>query len=516
MATKRTSMKKIREILRLKHDSKLTNRQIGKSLCISPGTVSNYITDAKAVGFTWPIPDGLSDSDLELAIFGKVAGDTEAPKFAAPDWEHVFKELKRKNVTKMLLWQEYRNKYPNNSYSYSQFCTNFNAWCKRRDLSMRQVHKAGEKLFVDYAGHTMPITNPQTGEQTQAQIFIAVLGASNFTYAEASLSQTLPDWIGAHVRAFEYIGGIPEIVVPDNLKSAVKKVCKYDPDLNPTYQKFAEHYGVAVIPARPYKPKDKSKVEVGVQIVERKILARLRDMTFFSLGELNKAIIVLLNELNDQPFQKLPGSRRSLYLQLDKPQLKPLPNDKYRYTEIKIARVHVDYHVEVERHYYSVPYNLVKEKVEAHLCENTITIYHDNKRIITHPRSYKKGRHTTLTEHMPPSHKFHAKWTPERFRTWSSNIGTSTAVIVDLIFEQRQHLEQGYRSCLALLNLSKKYGDIRLERACKRAIDIGAPHRKNIESILQNGLDHLDDQSNNPSKANIIEHDNVRGESYYR
>lgn len=517
MSSKRISMRKIRELMRLKFDSKLSNRKIATSLCISPATVSCYLQDAKAAGVTWEQAINMTDDELETVIFGKISGNSKAftKKFASPNWEYVLKELKRKNVTKMLLWQEYRNNFPGESYSYSQFCSNFNAWCNKKKLSMRQIHKAGEKLFVDYAGHTIPITNPDTGEQKQAQIFIAVLGASNYTYAEASSSQSLPDWIKAHVRALDFIGGIPEIIVTDNLKSAVKKVHKYDPDLNPTYQKLAEHYGFAVIPARPYKPKDKAKVEVGVQIVERKILAKLRDKTFFSVAELNQEIKKLLLDLNNEPFQKLPGTRRESYLSLDKPTLRQLPKQKYIYAEIKLAKVHVDYHIEVERHYYSVPYTLVREKVDIHISADTVSIYHKNKRIVTHPRSHEKGRHTTLTEHMPESHKFRAKWTPERMRDWASNIGESTKSIIDSIITKRQHPEQSFRACLALLNLSKKFSNERLERACNRAIKIGAPHRKNIESILRNGLDNLTEQGRKTNLPNVQNHDNIRGEEYY-
>lgn len=515
MANKRLSMRKIREILRLKHDSGLTNRQIGLSLNISPGTVCNHLNDAKAAGISWPLPEELTDTALEEQIYGKAISASTRKRYAVPDWEYVYKELKKKSVTKQLLWQEYREQNAEHYYSYSQFCSSFNNWCKTKDLSMRQIHKNGEKLFVDYAGQTVPIINPDTGEEVAAQVFVAVLGASNYTYAEATLTQGLPDWISSHVNALDYIDGVPEIVVPDNLKSAVKKCHRYDPDLNPTYQKLAEHYGFAVIPARVRKPKDKAKAENAVQIVERKILARLRNEEFFSLGQLNKAIKHILQELNEQPFQKLPGSRRSAYLKQDKPFLKPKPVAKYIYTEIKLAKVHIDYHIEVDKHYYSVPYTLVKEKVEAHITNNTISIYHNNQRIVTHAKSNQKGRHTTLTEHMPEAHKFKSKWTPERFRMWADDIGAATCSIVENILQQRLHPEQGYRACLAVLTLAKKYSNARLENACARAIDIGAPHRKNIESILKNGLDNVKNESQQENNS-FIAHDNVRGKNYYQ
>lgn len=336
MPTERLSMKRIKEILRLKYSAQLTHRQIGKSLCISPGSVSRYVSDAKACGLSWPLPEEISDEELERLIYGNDQGKPK--RHHVPDWSAIYLELKRKGVTKQLLWEEYRNQHGTNAYSYSQFCTHLREWTKLQKLSMRQSHRAGEKLFVDFAGQTVPVIQTQTGQIRQAQIFIAVLGASNYTYAEAVWTQQLPDWIMSHVRAFEFFNGVPEIVVPDNLKSAVSKACRYDPDINPSYQQLASHYNFAVIPARPYRPKDKSKVEVGVQIVERWILARLRHQEFFSLKELNQAISTLLKQLNERPFKKLPGSRRTAFLQLDKGALKALPKEPYQYIEIKKAR----------------------------------------------------------------------------------------------------------------------------------------------------------------------------------
>jgi len=361
MPTERLSMKRIKEILRLKYCAQLTHRQIGKSLCISPGSVSRYVNDAEACGLSWPLPEEISDEALERLIYGD---KQSLPKrYHVPDWSAIYVELKKKGVTKQLLWEEYRNQYAAKAYSYSQFCTHLRAWIKLQKLSMKQVHHAGEKLFVDFAGQTIPVVQSHIGETRQAQIFIAVLGASNYTYAEAVWTQQLPDWIMSHVRAFEFFNGVPEMVVPDNLKSAVSKACRYDPDINPSYQQLASHYNFAVTPARPYRPKDKSKVEVGVQIVQRWILARLRHQDFFSLKELNQAISTLLKELNERPFKKLPGSRRTAFLQLDKGALKTLPKEPYQYIEIKKARVHVDYHIEIDGHFYSVPYNLIRKEV---------------------------------------------------------------------------------------------------------------------------------------------------------
>jgi transposase len=512
MTKKRISMRKIREVLRLKYELKLNHRQIGKSLSISPSSVSRVANDAAAKGLTWPLPEGLSDSELDAMIYGDK--QQKIGPYTEPDWSGLSKELQKKSVTKHLLWQEYCQQTPLNPYSYSQFCHHFRQWCKKKEVPMRQLHRAGEKLFVDYAGQTMPITDPNTGEVKEAQIFIAVLGASNYIYTEASYSQSLPDWVMAHVRAFEFIGGIPEVIVPDNLKSAVSKACRYEPDLNPTYQQLAVHYNCTVIPARPYKPKDKAKAEVGVQIVERQILARLRNRTFHSLGALNKAIKSLLNTLNEQPFQKLPGTRRSRFIELDKPALRALPKQAYRYTAVLVRRARNDYHVDFEGHFYSLPYILASKKVTLHSCGNVLEIYHDHKRVATHVKHEEKGCHTTMTEHMPTSHQKHAQSTPAELTRQAKKIGNTTLKLIQDILKEGIHAEKGSRMCLGILNLSRKYGATRLENACQRALMIGSPKRASIESILSSGLDHID-LTQDP-ETHRIDHENVRGGHYYQ
>lgn len=513
MTKKRTSMRKIREILRLKYHLEQKHRQIGKSLSISASSVSRIVNDAKAKGLTWPLPEGLSDAELEVLVYGEKSPNAAKP-IILPDWDKLSKELQKKGVTKSLLWEEYNQQSPDNAYSYSQFCHHFRTWCKKKDVPMRQLHRAGEKLFVDYAGQTMPITDSTTGTIKEAQIFIAVLGASNYIYAEASYTQSLPDWIMAHVRAFEYIGGVPEIVVPDNLKSAVSKPCRYDPDLNPTYQQLAVHFDCTVIPARSYKPKDKAKVEVGVQIVERQILARLRNQTFHSLGELNKTIKELLLQLNEKPFQKLPGTRRGRFVELDKPALRPLPKQPYRYTSVIIGRVRNDYHVDFDGHYYSVPHALIRKKVTLHNCGNIIEIYYDNKRIATHVKQTEQGYHTTLPEHMPEAHRNHLQCTPTVLNQRAQKVGLTTVKIIQGILNERHHLQKSIRMCLGILNLSNKYGNERLESACQRAWMIGSPRRSSIESILMKGLDHV--ELIQDSETPPIEHENVRGRHYYQ
>jgi transposase len=379
---------------------------------------------------------------------------------------------------------------------------------------MRQEHRAGEKTFVDYAGQTVDIYDLQTNQMRSAQIFVAVLGASNYTYAEATWSQTLPDWIGSHSRAFAFFGGVSRVVVPDNLKSGVSKACFYEPDINPTYLDMANHYGTAVIPARMRKAKDKAKVEVAVQVVERWILARLRNRQFFSLNQLNKAIAELLVELNSRSFKKLPGCRKQLFEALDRPALNPLPAHPYQFAEWKQATVNIDYHIEIDRHYYSVPYQLIKSKIDVRITQTTIECFYKNKRVASHIRSYLKGRHTTVKEHMPKSHQKWAQWSPQRFINWAARIGPHTATLIEIILKARAHPQQGFRSCLGILRLAKSYGDDRLEAACRRAVAIGGTSYKSVHSILKHNLDQKPLPHDDPNQTGIA-HANIRGAAYY-
>ncbi len=353
-----------------------------------------------------------------------------------------------------------------------------------------------------------------TGEVREAQIFVAVLGASNYTYAEATWTQSLSDWIGAHARTFAFLGGVPNIVVPDNLKSGVTRAHRYEPDINPTYQDLAAHYGVAVLPARVRKPRDKAKVEVGVQIVERTILAVLRNRQFFSLAELNRAIAELLTRLNQRPFKKLPGSRLSQFDAIDRPALKPLPVSPYEFAEWKKARVHIDYHIEVERHYYSVPHHLIKRQLDVRFTATTVECFHHGERVACHRRDDTPGRHTTVPAHMPERHRHHAQFSPERLQQWATKIGPETAALITRVIAERPHPEQGYRACLGILRLTNTYGDERLNAACARALDLGTHRYKSIESILKKGLDS---QSLKPAPETTLpaEHGNLRGPGYY-
>lgn len=380
---------------------------------------------------------------------------------------------------------------------------------------MRQPHRAGEKLFVDYAGQGIPVVNRHSGEVHEAVVFVAVLGASNYPYAEATWTQSLPDWIGSHVRTFAALGGVPEIVVPDNLKAAVTRAHRYEPEINRTYADLAQHYGFAVIPARAAKPRDKAKVEVGVQVVERWILARLRHHTFFSLAEVNVALQPLLPALNGRPFTKLPGSRQQLFEALDRPALRPLPAQPYEYAEWKQARVNIDYHVEVEGHYYSVPYVLVKQQLDVRLSVQVVELFHKGKRVARHQRSPHKGRHTTVAVHMPTAHRHYAAWTPQRLIQWAAHSGPAVAQVVEAILASRPHPQQGFRSCVGIMRLGKSYGDERREAACQRALTLGACSYKSLESILKNGLDRrpLPEQ---PGATVGPRHPNIRGPQYYQ
>lgn len=505
-------MRKIKELLRLKAAG-LSCRQTAAATGLSLGVVSKYLKAAKSAGLAWPQVAELDDATLSSYLAG--SPPPPASRRPPPDFARIHQELKRKGVTLTLLWEEYCDHYPGQGYRYSQFCQRYRDWAATLKRSMRQTHRAGEKLFLDYAGPTLPITDSISGEVRQAQIFVAVLGTSSYTYAEATMSQSLYDWIGSNGRALAFFGGSPEILVPDNLKSGVTRACRYEPELNRSYQEFARHYGCAIIPARPYRPRDKAKVEVGVQVVERWILARLRHQTFFSLPELNRAIAVLLTDLNNRPFKKLPGCRRSAFEALDQPALRPLPDEVYEYAEWKVARVNIDYHIEVDHHYYSVPHSLVKQPLDVRLTLDLIEVFHGGRRVASHLRRHQPGRHSTQREHMPASHRAHLEWTPGRLLNWGNDIGPGTCDVVRQLLEAKPHPEQGYRACLGLLGLAKKYGKERLEAACCRALSTGSPTRKSVLSILKSGLDRQCELIALPAEAGIPLHGNVRGPGYY-
>jgi transposase len=505
-------MRKIREILRLKWEQELSHRQIAESCQVARPTVTEYLERATAVGLSWPLPPELDETALARLLFPPRARPTE-PQGAVPDWPTVHGELQRKGVTLFLLWHEYKAQHPT-GYSYPWFCTRYQAWAKKLDVVMRHDHRAGEKLFIDYAGHTVPIQDPRTGEIRQAQIFVATLGASSYTYIEATWSQSLPDWIGSHVRMFAFFGGCPEILVPDNIRTGITAAHRYEPDRNPTYQDLAMPYGVAVMPARSRKPRDKAKVESAVQLAERWILAHLRHSTFFSLAELNTVIGTALPLLNQREFQKLPGSRHSRFLAVDQPALRPLPPTPYEYAAWKKATVHIDDHVEVDHHYYSVPYTLVGQRVDVRLTTNCVEWFHKGQRVSSPRRSSLPGQHTTVTAHMPAAHQAYVDWTPERLVRWAQQSGPATAQLVATILATRVHPLQGFRSCLGIMRLGKTYGADRLAPACARALMLQAYSYKSVASILRHGLDQQPLTPERLSPPSIL-HPNIRGPHYY-
>jgi len=507
-------MRKIKDVLRLHFEAGLGQRVIARALTMSHVTVGDYLKRAARAGLSWPLPDELDETRLERLLFPPPVM-IPADQRPLPDWATIHQELKRKGVTLGLLWEEYQSACPE-GYRYSRFCDLYRAWVGTLRLSMRQVHVAGEKLFVDYAGQTLPIVDRRSGEIRVAQLFVAALGASSQTFAEVTWTQGLPDWIGSHTRAFAFYGGAPQIIIPDNLKSGVTKPCRYEPELNPTYAEMAAHYGCVVIPARVRKPRDKAKVEVAVQVAERFILARLRNRTFFSLAEANAAIRELVEQLNRRPFKTLPGSRQQLFDTLDRPALMPLPAQPYQFAEWQRARVNIDYHVEVDGHYYSVPYALIKEQLDVRLTATTVECLHKGQRVASHLRSFERGRHTTVAEHMPKSHRAYAEWTPQRLVNWAAKTGPSTAALAEAILASRAHPQQGYRSVLGLIRLAKTYSPERLEAACVRALALGACRLKSVASILKTGLDRQPLPESADSQLSLLpSHDNIRGATYY-
>jgi transposase len=500
-------MRKIRELLRLKFDLRLSERKIALALSISRSAVAECLQRAAAAGVLWPLPDTLDDAQLEQRLYPLKPKAIEIP---TPDFAHVQRELSRPGVTRQLLWQEYKTQQPE-GLQYSAFCEQYRQWLHRTaEPVMRFEHRAGEKCFVDYAGHTAEIIDRYTGEIRSAQIFVAVLGCSNYTYAEATWTQSLPDWLGAHVRALEFFGGAPAAFVPDNLKSGVDKPHRYDPDLNRAYAEFAKHYGVAILPARVRKPRDKSKVETGVQIVERWILARLRNRQFFSLTELNVAIDELLIELNERAFQKLDGSRRSRFLELDRPALNALPPRAYEYAQWKLAKVHPDYHIEVEHTYYSVPYKHIGERVEVRVSARMIEIFAKRELIASHLRLFKRGARATLEAHRPAHHRAIIDTTVERLLQRAEAISPSVAQVLREQFNRKKHPEEALRTAQGILRLASDFSPEKLALACERAINLKACNYRSVRALIMTPQT----ESGEARQLSLV-HENVRGPDYF-
>jgi transposase len=508
-------MRKIREILRLRWQQHLPQRAIGRSLGLSQGSVSEYLSRARRAGLTWPLADDLDDARLETLLFPPPP-EVPPDQRPVPDWAAVHRDLRRANVTLALLWDEYRAA-TTDGFGYSWFCEMYREWSGRLKPTLRQVHTAGERLFVDFAGHTMEVIDGTTGEIRRAEIFVAVLGASSFIYAEATASQALADWIGAHVNALTALGGVPRQIVSDNLKSGITKACFYEPTVNRTYADMAAHYGTAIIPARPYKPRDKAKVEVGVQVVQRWILARLRNRRFFSLAELNRAIRDLVAQLNDRPMRGWNTTRRALFEQLDRPALLALPATPYEYADWKRCRVNIDYHIEVDKHFYSVPFRLLRQEVEARITAKTVEIFHRGKLVATHLRSLRVHHPTTVADHMPSSHRRYRDWTHERILREAAAIGDDTAALLEIILRSRPHPEQGFRSCIGILGLRKRYGVERLDAACAKALTLGTRSYGSVAAILKNAQESKTAHEGKTAQTEqpSLLHENIRGPGYY-
>ena len=513
MARELLSMRQIKELLRLKHEHGLSGRQIARSCGLPVSTVGDYLKRAQEAGLSWPLPEELTEEQLFDKLLGS-AGSAAAnpPARALPDWKAIHQELRRKSVTLQLLWNEYHQIHPE-GYAYSRFCELYREWEGTLDPVLRQVHVPGQKLFVDWAGQTVPIHNASDGTLSQGHLFVAVLGASNKTFAEAFPNEQLPCWIAGHVHAYAFYGGVPSVTVPDNPKTAVVRACRYEPQLHRSYAEMAEHYGTVVLPARPLKPRDKAHVETGVQIAERHILAALRDQRFFSVGALNQAITPLLAKLNAKPFQKLEGSRDSWFETQEKDRLLSLPATPFQLAVWSQAKANIDYHVVVDNHFYSVPYQLVHEQLDVRKTDSTVEFFHQGKRVAAHALSHQAGRATTLEEHRPKSHQKHLQWTPSRLIDWAAKAGPHCGKVVQEILLRQPHPEMGYRSCLGIINLGKGAGLERLEAACKRALHFHACSYRSVKSILQNHLENqpLEEQLHLPSPP----HENLRGGAYY-
>ena len=501
-------MRKIRDVLRLNAEG-LSNRKIAVSLGIGRTTIGDTVRRAQLAGLNWPLPSDLTDDALEQRLFPVVV---KAKNPSLPDWAYIHRERRRPGVTLLLLWEEYRSAHPD-GFGRTQFYAHYRQWQGKLSPTMRQTHTAGERMFVDYAGQTIPFIDGLTGEVHEAQLFVACLGASSYTYAEATLTQNLSDWTGSHCRAFNFFDGVSELVVCDNLKSGITRACFHEPTVNRTYCDLARHYGTVVVPARSKKPKDKAKVESAVLVAERWILAALRNRQFFSLAQLNAAIRELLEKLNNRVTRHLGGSRRELFEDLDKPALKALPKDSYEYATWKQCRVGLDYHVEVAKHYYSVPHTFIRKKLWVRSTERTVEVFNRGNRVASHLRGPGNRRHTTVLDHMPSNHRHYAEWTPESIKRQAGKVGPNTQALVEIIMREKPHPVQGFRACIGIVKLAKTHGPQRLEAACVRAIDIGARSYTSVNSILQNNLDRKRPET--ATDGPPITHQNIRGADYF-
>ena len=500
-------MRQIKDVLRLKLQLHHSQRHIAASLGISKGVVAKYLQLAIEAGLQWPQVEALSETELDHRLLGSAA---RTSSFVAPDFAQMHQELRRKGMTLMLLWQEHSERHPERAiHSYSQFCENYRRYAKTLKRSMRQVHRAGEKLFIDYAGPTVALV-----DGSRAHIFVAALGASGYTFAYATPRETMADWLGATAQALRFYGGCTELIVPDNPKALIANPDRYEPRANDTVLEFARHYNTSVLPARPRRPQDKARAESAVQVVERWILMRLRHHRFETVDEVNEVIAPLLQHLNNKPFQKLPGSRASVFAQIDAPALRTLPMQAWELAEFKTVKAHIDSHVQFDGHHYSVPHALIGQSMEVRATQRCVEVLHRGQRVASHARSAHQGKFTTVTEHLPKAYQAHLQWSPQRLIHWGQDIGVATGGLVSRMLETHQHPEHGYRACLALLSLAKRYGKPRLEGACLIALELGTTKASHVREILANGRD-LVKPSTAPDWISPA-HANVRGAAYYQ
>ena len=505
----RKSMRRIKECLRLHYEGNLNQTELSRTLLTSRSTIQYYLKRAECCGKTWAELKELPEKQLEELLFHhEKRAESKRPE---PDWALVHNAYQSKSyITLQILWQEYIDTHPD-GYSYTRFCVHYHAWALYLKGYMRQRHIAGEKLFVDYSGKKPRIRDLRTGEDREVEMLVMAWGLSHYLYVEAQESQRLPDWIMGHRRGYEYFDCVPHIEVPDNLKSAVSKACRYDPDVNVTFTEFAHHYGVAIIPTRPRKPKDKPKVENAVLIVQRWILACLRNRVFYSLHELNKAIRELVDKINDKPMQLLKKSRRELFLEQDKPNALPLPSEPFVYREWSFPKVAFDYHITVNENFYSAPWTLAGQKVSARLMENTVEIYHQHERVALHQRSRLSHQYTTEPTHMPEAHQKYVEWTPARLFIWAEEIGTATRQLIEKVIKTKSHPQQGFRPAMGILRLGKTYGNDRLEAAAQIALTFGFLRVQQIADLLRNGMD----KQPLGSTETVTNKSNIRGRDYY-
>ncbi len=512
MPGKRLPMRKITEVLRL-DAAGMSARQIATSIGVSKTTVSDYLARAKKVGISWPLEEGLDDEVIEARLFCAPVPPAVVNR-PVPDWPRLHKELKsRRHVTLRLLWLEWREVHPD-GWGYSQFCFRYKQWSNTQDVVMRLSYKPGERMFVDYAGDKANVSDPDTGEAREAEVFVAALGCSGMLFCEATWSQNLPSWLGSHEHAWESFGGVSELTVPDNLRAGVSRACYYDPEINPSYAELAQHYGTVVLPARAKHPRDKAMVEAGVQSVERWVLAPLRHRTFFSLADLNAAINERVAWLNTREFRGHQSSRHDLFVDLERPALRPLPATRYEFATWKKVTANIDYHIEYERRYYSVPYQLVRQRLDVRASAGVIEIFKGTRRVASHAHEYGSRLYVTDPEHMPASHRAHLEWTPTKLRQWARGSSGATGDFVEALLSSRPHPEHAYRACLGLMSLARRYGDDRLAAACARALLVGAISYTSVKSILAEGLDRLalPDATGVPAPST---HENLRGAGYF-